>query len=73
MSPASTGSARLDDPFHAMLEDAGHRLIRSANGEVDIFVLDYDFHNGPGCELCGNVWCQHCQNEITQCDKRLSV
>ena len=45
----------LTHPFHIQLEQAGHKLIRDETGDVDIFICDFDAHNGPGCELCGGA------------------
>lgn len=42
------------------LEKCGHELKRDEYGEIDIFVLDMVYHNGPGCILCDDVWCYHC-------------
>lgn len=33
------------------------------DGEVDIFALDYDIHNGPMCINCGYSFCHHCDKE----------
>jgi hypothetical protein len=54
-------------PFHIALEEAGHKLRREDDGEVDIFALDYDYHNGPECVLCGDSWCHHCREVIEPC------
>jgi hypothetical protein len=53
--------------YHKKLEAAGHKLIRDDDGYIDIFVLDEGYHNGPGCELCGESWCHHCEPTITPC------
>lgn len=58
-------------PYHSELENAGHRLIRSEDGTVDIFRLDSGYHNGPECELCGETWCQHCRRDIEPCEKAI--
>lgn len=55
-------------PYHVKLEEEGHKLILNEDGEVDIFRLDVDHHNGPECELCGESWCHHCQPEIKKCE-----
>ena len=49
--------------FYAAIEAAGHLLKRDESGEVDGFALDYEYHNGPMCELCYDSWCQHCHDE----------
>lgn len=56
--------------YHAMIESLGHQLIRDDEGGVDIFVMDFDIHNGPGCALCGESWCHHCQPSVTPCDAK---
>ena len=53
--------------WYKELEDKGHELILDEYGSIDIWVLDYDYHNGPGCAKCGISWCHHCMNEITEC------
>lgn len=59
--------AKTQRPFHILLEEAGHVLKRGSYGDIDIFVRDNGFHNGPGCELCGESWCHHCEGEIEPC------
>ncbi len=41
---------------------AGHTPKLDEDGELDMFTLDYDHHNGPGCTACGQTWCEHCRN-----------
>lgn len=39
----------------------GHVLrMDSDTDEIDIFVVDYDFHNGPGCMTCDWSACMSC-------------
>ncbi len=52
--------------FEQRLEAAGHKLVRDADGSVDCWMLDHDYHNGPGCELCGESWCHHCENRVIE-------
>lgn len=54
--------------YWGRLEAAGHRLKRDEDGEVDYFAFSYEFHNGPRCELCGDSWCHHCEDEIEPCE-----
>jgi hypothetical protein len=55
--------------LYEQIEAAGHQLQRDEDGEIDIFVLDYGTHNGPGCVICGDSWCYHCPGAmVTQCD-----
>lgn len=43
------------------LEKAGgHRFKRDRFGEIDDMAWDYEFHNGPECEVCGWCPCVHC-------------
>lgn len=56
-----------DKEYYAAIEAAGHLLKRTDDGEVDFFVLDSGYHNGPGCELCHVVWCEHCRDKIEPC------
>lgn len=37
---------------------------------LDIWVVDYGYHNGPGCSICGWSCCHHCEGieSIPQCD-----
>lgn len=48
----------------------GHKLRRDDDGCVDGFVCCSGFHNGPGCETCGDSWCEHCTKpeDIDACD-----
>lgn len=55
------------EDFHKALEEAGHELIRDEEGNVDIWQLDYEPHNGPACKKCDKSWCHHCENTITPC------
>jgi hypothetical protein len=58
-----------DAEYYAYIEDRGHVLRREEDGEVDIFYLDYDCHNGPGCVRCHESWCHHCRDEVDMCEK----
>ena len=42
----------------------GHEFYLDEYGGVDIFFEEYDHHNGPGCALCNNSWCHHCEPEV---------
>lgn len=37
-----------------------HRWQLNEWGEVDMFALDVDIHNGPRCTRCGEGFCHHC-------------
>jgi len=58
------------ETFAERLERAGHKLRRNEDGEVDNFVVSEGFHNGPGCLVCSESWCEHCacNREIEPCD-----
>lgn len=49
------------------LQAAGHLLRLDDNGVVDDFAMEYEYHNGPMCELCHESWCVHCQGAIHPC------
>lgn len=63
----------LTNPFHIALEEAGHKLVRDADGEVDDWQLDVDDlegfggHNGPRCSLCDEMWCVYCEPKPQKC------
>ena len=40
-----------------------HIWRKTKSGEVDEFWYEYDYHNGPGCEVCGFSFCEHCDPE----------
>jgi hypothetical protein len=46
--------------FYRRLRKLGHVLRVDEDGLVDQFVCEGDGHNGPGCVLCGDFWCQWC-------------
>lgn len=50
-----------------MLEAAGHVLKRETNGDIDVWVLESGYCNGPGCINCGTSWCHHCEDDIKLC------
>jgi hypothetical protein len=54
--------------LYAAIEAKGHVLQRKGS-EVDDFVHEYENHNGPGCEVCGESWCQFCVDvkDIKEC------
>lgn len=54
--------------FEAM-KAKGHMPILEENGNLDVFVLEYDHHNGPGCSACGWSCCHHCDSieSIPEC------
>lgn len=54
--------------FEQRVVTAGHTLKRDKDGRVDSWVMSYDIHNGPGCTVCGDSWCEHCPGRIEPCD-----
>lgn len=48
------------EKFIKKCEAAGHKLKLDDDGNVDMTIMDYAHHNGPGCELCNDSWCMHC-------------
>jgi hypothetical protein len=45
-----------DDPDQAKWLDDGE-------DRVDIWRLDYGYHNGPECKACGVTLCMHCNRD----------
>ncbi len=46
--------------WEVKFKEMGHKPVLTEDGEIDIFVLDIDGHNGPGCTKCGYSFCHHC-------------
>lgn len=44
--------------------ERGHTLKRNEDGDIDQFVVDGGFHNGPGCTRCGWATCMHCLSDF---------
>lgn len=77
--PIEEDSSKMIDPevmesnrkkwYDGMIKK-NHIPIISEDGDLDIFVCDYDYHNGPGCSRCNENWCQHCDDvdKIEECD-----
>lgn len=40
------------------------------SGNIDMWVLDHGFHNGPRCVICREAFCEHCTPDwkTTECD-----
>lgn len=57
------------DEWAKKVEAKGHKLCRNEDGEVDHWVVDVGYHNGPGCELCKDSWCEHCTDadKVREC------
>lgn len=48
-----------------------HLWHKRENGEVDEWVLDHGYHNGPGCEVCGASVCMHCNPDWAETECRI--
>lgn len=53
-----------------VMKEKGHSPRFDEDGDLDIFALEADPHNGPGCSVCGGMWCWNCEQpeEIEACD-----
>ena len=51
------------------LREKGHNPRFDECGFLNIFVLDIDHCNGPGCSICKQSWCWHCSSldQIPEC------
>ncbi len=38
----------------------GHVPVLNELGEIEMWVLNEQHHNGPGCAQCQEMWCEHC-------------
>lgn len=62
---------KYHDLFLKELRDKhGHIWETDDEGEVDMFALSVNFHNGPRCSACEYSFCEHCEKEfnISKCD-----
>lgn len=48
------------EAWRAALVRNGHAPALDDDGKIDIWALDYSFHNGPACDTCHETWCMHC-------------
>jgi hypothetical protein len=52
------------EEWKAAMEAKGHTPIMmqypGGEPELDIWVVEQGYHNGPGCSTCGWSTCQHC-------------
>jgi hypothetical protein len=60
--------SRLEEWEKAII-DKGHIPVRGGDNDLDIFVTDSPYHNGPGCSMCGWTFCWHCFSieDIPEC------
>lgn len=47
-------------PIHIREEYPVHDWKTDEDGNIDKWVMDYEFHNGPMCKQCGYSFCVHC-------------
>lgn len=45
------------------MSEIKHDWYRDEDGNIDIFRLDMDYHNGPQCVRCYFTFCHHCRPE----------
>lgn len=38
-----------------------HDWYLNEDGRIDIWRLDYGYHNGPQCRRCQEMFCHHCE------------
>lgn len=41
-----------------------HKWYLEPNGDIDVWRLEYDIHNGPQCMRCKQSFCEHCRPKI---------
>jgi hypothetical protein len=52
---------------HPLYANSTHVWDRNADGSIDQFALDVDYHNGPRCVNCGESFCWHCTEDPGEC------
>jgi len=52
--------------------EKGHDPVIQENDTLDVFVVDANNCNGPGCKTCGWSTCWHCNHkiEIPECKEK---
>lgn len=48
-----------------------HLWHKDEKGEIDMYYLDFGFHNGPGCEICGECICANCEPDWAEKECRI--
>ena len=48
------------DIIHIHTEYEKHIWKCDKDGNIDMFAMSMDIHNGPACERCGYTFCEHC-------------
>jgi hypothetical protein len=46
------------------IPDQAHRWILDEDGDIDVFQVEGDYHNGPRCADCQLGACEHCEPGI---------
>lgn len=46
---------------HIHTEYPEHIWRKDENGEIDEWAMEYEYHQGPVCERCGDSFCIHCE------------
>ena len=54
---------------------ARHDWYLDDDGLIDIWRLDYGYHNGPECRRCHDSFCHHCEPDCydSTCDAVIDV
>lgn len=47
--------------IHIHTEYPEHDWIKDDDGEIDEWMLDVGYHNGPMCSRCNHSFCVHCE------------
>ena len=42
----------------------GHKFALEPDGQVDVWRMEVEYHNGPHCNSCDESFCQHCDRQI---------
>jgi hypothetical protein len=45
-----------------------HTWRLNSDGDIDIWALDIDYHNGPVCIVCEEYYCHHCRPDCFELD-----
>ena len=53
----------MSDEYWYVKNNKGHVWKTEDNGEIDVFGLDYETHNGPIRTVCDYAFCEHCERE----------
>jgi hypothetical protein len=48
------------------IETRKHLWKKDDDGEIDKWAWDYEFHNGPSCEICHATPCEHCEPDYDE-------